>query len=137
MNKNCKLNRSGKFRCVKKRGFFAGKEKFYLEPNQRFQINKTEGVGRVSEVDVSVYTSWKDGMLKFEKEDLINVLRKLERYYNNTIQIKDPLLGSHKISGKLDLKNSLSEVLDVIQLTVPIDWGKQKNGNYFIIESNK
>jgi len=122
---------------VKKEGFFAGKEKFYLEPNQRFQINKVEGVGRVSEVDVSVYTSWKDGMLKFEKEDLINVLRKLERYYNNTIQIKDPLLGSHKISGKLDLKNSLSEVLDVIQLTVPIDWGKQKNGNYFIIESKK
>ncbi len=121
---------------VKKDGFLAGKENIYLEPNQRIHINKAEGVSSVSEVDVSVYTSWKDGMLKFDSEDLNRVLRKLERYYDKKILIKDPLLGGHKISGKLDLKNSLEEVLNVIQLTVPIDWGKQKNGNYFIVESN-
>jgi hypothetical protein len=122
---------------LKKERFFARKEKIYLEPNQKFLINKADGISYISEVDVSHYTSWKDGMLKFEKEDLTNVLRKLERYYNNTIQIKDPPLGSYKISGKLDLKNSLAEVLDVIQLTVPIVWGKHINGKYYIVESNK
>lgn len=122
---------------VKKDGFLGGKEKVVLEPNQRISINKTEGeVSMISEVDVSVYTSWKDGMLKFEKEDLSRILRKLERYYNKKIHIKDPLLGVHKISGKLDLKNSLADVLNVVQLTVPIDWGKQQNGDYFIVESN-
>lgn len=121
---------------LKKEGFLSGKEKVVLNPNQMIVLNKKEGIGKVSEVDVSVYTSWKDGMFQFERKDLNRILRKLERYYNKKIHIKDPLLGGYKISGKLDLKSSLSEVLDVIQLTVPIDWGKQKNGDYFIVKPN-
>ena len=67
---------------IKKEGFLSGKEKVVLNPNQMISLNKKEGVSKVSEVDVSVYISWKDGMLKFEKQDLSRVLRKLERYYN-------------------------------------------------------
>ena len=119
----------------KKERFLSGREKIILQPNQRIVINKVEGDRKVSEVDVSVYTSWKDGMLKFESENLDIILRKLERYYNKKIIIKDALLGGYKISGKLDLKNSIEEVLDIIQLTVPIDWGKQKEGDYFIIKT--
>lgn len=120
---------------VKKEGFLSGKEKIILLPNQRIVIDKVEGDTKVSQVDVSLYTSWKDGMLKFETENLDRILRKLERYYNKKVIIKDTSLGGYKISGKLDLKSSMEEVLDVIQLTVPIDWGKQKEGDYFIIKT--
>jgi ferric-dicitrate binding protein FerR (iron transport regulator) len=92
------------------------------------------GTAKMKEVDVSLYTSWIDGMLKLEREDLCRVVRRLERYYDIKIQIKDPLVGGYKISGKLDLKNKPSEVLNIIQQTIPIDWGKQKNGDFFIVE---
>lgn len=121
---------------IKKEGLLAGKEHVVLLPNQRIAFNKEENISKVSEVNISSYTSWKERMFQFEKEDLNRILKRLERYYNKRIQLKDPLLGGYKISGKLDLKSSLSEVLDVIQMTVPIDWGKQKNGDYFIVKSN-
>ncbi len=122
---------------LKKAGLGSGREKIILQPNQRIVIDKVEGDSKVSEVDVSLYTSWKDGMLKFETENLDKILRKLERYYNKKILIKDSSLGGYKISGKLDLKASMEEVLDVIQLTVPIDWGKQKEGDFFITKTEK
>ncbi len=122
---------------IKNNGFLSTNENIVLVPNQRILINNSKGESVVKGVDVSFYTSWKDGMFKFEKEDLCKVVRKLERYYNIKIGIKDLVrLGSVKISGKLDLKNTPSDVLNVIQLIIPTtEWGKEENGDYYIKET--
>lgn len=119
---------------TKSKGLLSGKNKMVLEPNQMFYLDKEGGVNYVNNVDVATYTSWKEGMFDCNKLDLSRVVRRLERYYNKQIHIKDPLIGTYKISGKLDLKGDISEVLDVIQSFVPIDWGKQQNGDYFIVK---
>ena len=119
---------------AKKGKVFRGKGQMVLIPNQMFTLDKNSGVNYVNTVKVASYTSWKEGMFNCEKQDLSRVIRRLERYYNKKIHIKDPLLGSYKISGKLDLKSDISEVLDVLQAFVPIDWGKQQNGDYFIVK---
>lgn len=119
---------------TKSKGLLSGKNKMVLEPNQMFYLDKESGVNYVNNVDVATYTSWKEGMFNCDKLDLSRVVRRLERYYNKQIHIKDPLIGTYKISGKLDLKGDISEVLDVIQSFVPIDWGKQQNGDYFIVK---
>lgn len=121
---------------TKKEGILKGRIKQVLVPNQMFLLDKESGENYVDMVDVDAYTSWKDGMFNCERQDLNRVVRKLERYYNKKIHIKDPMLGGYKISGKLDLKNDISDVLAVLQLFVPIDWGKQKNGDYFIVNPN-
>ncbi len=109
-------------------------KKVLLKPNQKGSLNREDGVMKLTEVDVSQYTAWKDGMLKVEREDLIRVLKKVERYYNIHIELRDPLAGGYLISGKLDLKNSPEEVLNVIQLTVPIDWARKSNGDFIIVK---
>lgn len=109
-------------------------KKVLLKPNQKGSLNREDGVMKLTEVDVSQYTAWKDGMLKVEREDLIRVLKKVERYYNIQIELRDPLAGGYLISGKLDLKNSPEEVLNVIQLTVPIDWARKSNGDFIIVK---
>jgi hypothetical protein len=119
---------------TKSKGLLSGKNKMVLEPNQMFYLDKESGVNYVNNVDVATYTSWKEGMFDCDKLDLSRVVRRLERYYNKQIHIKDPLIGTYKISGKLDLKGDISEVLDVIQSFVPINWGKQQNGDYFIVK---
>lgn len=121
---------------TKKEGILEGKTKQVLVPNQMFLLDKESGVNYVDMVDVDAFTSWKEGMFNCERQDLNRVVRKLERYYNKKIHIKDPMLGGYKISGKLDLKNDISDVLAVLQLFVPIDWGKQKNGDFFIVNPN-
>ena len=119
---------------TKSTGLISGKNKMVLVPNQMFYLDKESGVNYINNVDVDTYTSWKEGMFDCDKLDLSRVVRRLERYYNKRIHIKDPLIGTYKISGKLDLKGDISEVLDVIQSFVPIDWGKQQNGDYFIVK---
>lgn len=68
-----------------------------------------------SKVDTKNYLCWREGFFIFEKEPLINILKKLERYYNVKIQLQDAELGTDTFSGYLDLKDSPTDVLDVIR----------------------
>ena len=119
---------------VKGPGFIDHDRQILLSPNQKISLNKESGEATVRVVDVSKYTAWKDGMLKSETEDLNRLIKKIERYYNIQINIKDPLISGYKISGKLDLRNSPEEVLNIIKLTVPIDWTKKSNGDFIIMK---
>ncbi len=105
-----------------------------LTPNQKLSLNKESRETTVRMVDVSMYTSWKEGILKSESEDLNRLIKKIERYYNIHITLKDPLVGGYKISGKLDLEKSPEEVLNIIKLTVPIDWAKKSNGDFIVMK---
>lgn len=104
-----------------------------MVPNQKIELDKTTGEAKSQMVDIRRYVSWKDGMLEFEKCDLIRALKQVERYYNVKIQLADPMIGLYKLSGKLDLKDEPEEVLNVIKLTVPIDWQKKSNGDFVIL----
>jgi len=103
-----------------------------MKPNQMVEFNKTSGEASSAMVDVSKYVSWKDGMLEFEKVDLGRALMQVERFYNIKIHLADPIIGTYKLSGKLDLKDEPEKVLNVIKLTVPIDWQKKSNGDFVI-----
>ena len=104
-----------------------------MRPNQMVEYDRTSGEASSKLVDVSKYISWKDGMLEFEKVDLGRALMQVERFYNVKIHLSDPEIGTYKLSGKLDLKDEPEEVLNVIKLTVPIDWQKKSNGDFVII----
>lgn len=118
---------------IKGKGLLAEDKQIMLTPNQKISLNKATRETTVRVVDVSMYTSWKEGILKSESEDLIRLIKKIERYYNIEISLKDPLVAGYKISGKLDLENSAEEVLNIIKLTVPIDWTKKSNGDFIIM----
>ncbi|HCY41997.1 MAG TPA: hypothetical protein DHV48_11690 [Prolixibacteraceae bacterium] len=111
------------------------KEEYVVEmvPNQKFELDISTGQAKSQMVDVSKYVSWKDGMLEFDKVDLIRALKQVERYYNIRIRLANPMIGLYKLSGKLDLKDEPEEVLNVIKLTVPIDWQKKSNGDFVIL----
>lgn len=115
------------------KGIFGRDYVVEMNPNQMVEFNKTSGEASSKLVDVSKYVSWKDGMLEFEKADLGRALMQVERFYNVKIHLSDPEIGNFKLSGKLDLKDEPEEVLNVIKLTVPIDWQKKSNGDFIII----
>jgi len=115
------------------KGIFGRDYVVEMNPNQMVEFNKTSGEASSKLVDVSKYVSWKDGMLEFEKVDLGRALMQVERFYNVKIHLSDPEIGNFKLSGKLDLKDEPEDVLNVIKLTVPIDWQKKSNGDFIII----
>jgi transmembrane sensor len=103
-----------------------------MQPNQIVELDKASGTASRKMVDVSKYISWKDGLLEFEKVDLERALKQVERFYDIKILLSDEAIRSYKLSGKLDLKDEPEKVLNVIKLTVPIDWHRKSNGDFII-----
>lgn len=89
-------------------------DKAKLQP--RHCLHYENGIITVSDVDVSLYTGWKDGYLKLHKEPLKEIFKKLSRYYDVGI-VYDERLGHIQYKGKLDLNESIEEILASIALT--------------------
>lgn len=92
-----------------------------MSPNQKAVYNKTDKQTNIeSNIDVNYYTSWTNGLLEFNKESIITVFDKLSRFYNVQFITDDQVELYKKISGKLDLKESLEVVMIVISDAAPI-----------------
>lgn len=93
------------------------KQKVYLSPDDMLKLKASQVSTR--KVDVSNYISWKDGLMKLDAEPLDKVLIKLSRYYGQEI-LFDNNLASMPISGKLDLRDKLEDVINIIAETAPV-----------------
>ncbi len=94
-----------------------GKEPVKLVPNQMAVI-ETERIS-TQEIDANLYACWRNGILSMSSEPLQDILRVLQRYYN--VEIKTSAgVDNLKCNGKLLLSDSIDEVLQSIEATVPV-----------------
>ena len=107
---------------------------YEIEPGQMAVFNKTDGTTKVKTLETENYTLWKDGFFKFEVADLSRVIKKLERYFNIRFQYEDPLLGSIRISGKLELTQSKEIVIENVARAANVKITKTENEYYKISE---
>jgi ferric-dicitrate binding protein FerR (iron transport regulator) len=92
-----------------------------LLPNQMISFSNETKKTDVTEVNVEDYISWKDGWLLCNSEELGSLVEKLERYYDQKIIFSDEDVRLYRLSGKLDLKDDLNQVLQVIATTAPVE----------------
>jgi len=90
-----------------------------LEPNESCIYNSLSDSGHILTVNTSVHLSWLDGKLTFKYESFEEVVRKINRWYNVNIIIKDEMLRSYIYYGTFQ-DETLDEVLKLIQFTAPI-----------------
>jgi hypothetical protein len=96
-----------------------GNDKSLLSPNQRFTYNTNTHRTRIDYVEVADYIAWKEGYYPFRKQTLDVVLNKLIKYYGVGIEW-EPAVCSLTCSGKLDLKEELTDVLNALAKAAPI-----------------
>ncbi|MDR1557659.1 MAG: FecR domain-containing protein [Tannerellaceae bacterium] len=108
-----------------------GKEADVLSPNQLFSYNRQTERRLISSVDVMDYIAWKDGYYTFSRQFLSVVLGKLGKYYGVRFTWDDRI-KLMTCSGKLDLKDDLSEVLKTLERTAPIIIGRTEENVYTI-----
>ena len=97
-----------------------------LSPGEEIVFDKENGNTEKAKVDVLLYTSWVSGYLIFHNESTLEVLKKLERYYNR--QIKAGVnLENKTFSGKLDLKEDIHNVLENVAYASSLEVTEQDN----------
>ncbi len=107
-------------------------EDIVLHPNQMASYSKESKAVRVQNVDVSYYTVWTQGVIKFSNQDLNRVLKRVERFYNISFSYSNPFDAETKISGKLNLKKEKEEVFEYISRVAQIEI-EPINGNRYRI----
>jgi hypothetical protein len=97
------------------KGFNVLGKEVILKDHQRALFNKTDLTTIVNEeAQAENYTAWTEGWFPFYKEPLGNVFKKVERYYNVRFEYLDLFPSDDLISGKLDLKDSIEDVMKVL-----------------------
>lgn len=97
------------------RVFFSGKEKegVLLKPDQ--QVTAAHGKMIVKPIRLNDHFLWRDGVYAFEDEPLIDILKKLELYYDVKIIVEDTSMFKETYTGKFRQRDSLDDIFKILQ----------------------
>ncbi len=101
-----------------------------LKPNELIQIDKEGTLGDIVSVDASEYSSWTKGVLVLNSEPFTEVLKRLEIYFGVSMKIDKRL--NTRISGQLELKEKLEDILLGLQNILPYSYSVSGDGVYEI-----
>lgn len=90
-----------------------------LNPGQLLHYHPERKRSYVKKVDIKKYISWIEGKLVFRDDPLRDVVRRLNRWYNVNIIIKDDILHEYEYVATFEDEN-LDEVLKMLALSAPI-----------------
>lgn len=91
-----------------------GKALHYLKPEEQAILYKSEKRTSVEKVNVSSFTSWKDGVMIFEEVPLERILNNIERWYNVDVILGNNSIRKKLFSGAILKNNPLDHILDVL-----------------------
>ncbi|WP_372933560.1 FecR family protein [Mariniphaga sediminis] len=102
---------------------FEQKEKVVdIVPGQQFYLDKEKRIYRISERDVDMESSWKDGEFRFKEIAFPDLMKRLERWYDVRLSYSAPELEEMLYSGNFRNHETIWQVLDGLKLTTPIDY---------------
>lgn len=101
-----------------------------LKPNELIQIDKEGTLGDIVSVDASEYSSWTKGLLVVNSQPFSEVVKRLQIYFGVSMEI-DPGLNK-RISGELELKEKLEDILNGLRNIVSYNYAVDENGKYSI-----
>ena len=95
--------------------YFTGKENesIILSPNE--QISIKNGTIKVDTISHHDYFLWKEGIYSFKDELLVDILNKLQLYYDVRIIIRNPSINQEKYTGKFRQRDSIDDILRMLQ----------------------
>lgn len=112
------------------------KEKIAMAPNQKATYSTGGKIELRPEPDPGKTIAWVDGWYQFGNEKLEVVLKRIERFYNVKFEYNQEVISNAlPVSGKLDLKDSLGDVLTVLSGVAKFEY--RISGSVIIIKNKK
>lgn len=98
------------------------KTKKILHPGQQATYNLTKQTTVINPVDLYNETSWKNGVFSFKDLSLKEIMKVLARWYDMEVIFVHPKLENLQFTGVLDKKQSINEILLIINQTNNINY---------------
>ena len=112
------------------------KRETQLAPNQKATYDRiSQSTSVINETDADFAIAWTEGWFKFSKQNMNDVLTKLQRYYNVQFVFDSELWTAELITGKLDLKESVESVMVALADVSGIQF--RIEGEKIFIDKNK
>ncbi len=102
------------------------KKNISLSPGEQISYYTETREYELSGVDVGLFTSWKENMLRFENAELAEILKKMERWYDVKMKIDENFDTSPRYTITIKTE-SLREMLDVLSLTTQMNYEIKNN----------
>lgn len=111
---------------------FDEKNALLLEPNEMAELNGNRLVKRVA--GNKDFLLWKDGIYAFDDTPFKEIIRKLELYYDITIEIDNSALAEYKFNGKFRQRDGIVSALRTFQKAYPFTFYKDDDLNHITIK---
>jgi ferric-dicitrate binding protein FerR (iron transport regulator) len=102
-----------------------------LSPNQQI-IFKGEEM-QLEPISNPDHLLWREGIYAFDNERLIDILTKLELYYDIKIQVEDPEIFNVRYTGKFRQRDGIDEILHILQKIQPFKILKDREKNLIVL----
>lgn len=104
---------------------------YRLTPGDQFEARKDGANPVVRKVDVNLYTSWKDGMFRFQDMPLDELMQKLQRWYNVDYFFVNATCRDYRFTGAIRRDADFNEFVKSIEKTTNVRF--TINGNNVMI----
>jgi len=99
-----------------------GNEISKLKPGYKAAYTEGELNITVSQINTSLYTSWKEGLVTYRNAKLKDIARQIERWYNVEIVIQKEGLGEERYFGTILKNKPIDQILEVFKLTTSLEY---------------
>ena len=110
-----------------------------LKPNEQITIDDNSQKAIIEKVETDFYTTWKEGKIVIDDEQLSEIAARLERWYNVEIQFEDDSSGEFHFSGTILKHKPINQIVTAFELLLPvtIKYTNIPNGKDLIVISQK
>lgn len=102
-----------------------------LKPNKEVTVYNNQMV--VDNIPSNDYFLWKEGIYSFESEPLGNIFKRLEQYYDISIEAKDTDILKWKYTVKFRQRDGIDEILRLLCKLHPFKISKDEENNLITI----
>lgn len=97
-----------------------------LVPNEQASISINNKEIHVKEVNTNLFTSWKDGKIEFESENLEKVMRRLARLYDFEYSFENEAAKDYHFTARIDNSQPISSILEMLEMTTEVEFKLNK-----------
>lgn len=81
----------------------------------------------IADIDPSLAVDWKNGSFIFQGEQIAQLMKRVERWYNVKVIFDDERIGSRTFTGEISRYDNIAELLKILQRTGRVSFQIQGN----------